>query len=105
MKILSKRAYEAVEIGNGPNHLKVTDDQLDLIIGIMCNTVLNENKQYGNAAFQFIQTIERVFGSRLVGEVSDKMKFRVRLYDENDDTICEIDEEEDDTYFSLEVCE
>jgi hypothetical protein len=105
MKILSKRAYDELTVGDGPNLLRVTDDQLDLIVSILCNMVLDRKKQYGSAALDLICAIEDAYGTEVINDVSENVKFKVCIMNDDNDVLYEMDGEDEAEFFSLEVIE
>lgn len=105
MKILSKRAFEDLTVGDGPNLLRLTDDQLDLIVSLLCNMVLNKNKQYGSAALDLICDIEDAYGTEVIDDVTKMVKFKVCIMNDEDDILYEMTGEDEDEFFSIEVIE
>jgi len=105
MKILSKRAFEDLTVGEGPNLMRLTDDQLDLIISLMCNMVMNKNKPYGAAALQLISDIEEAYGNGIIDDVTQHVKFKVSIMNDEDDILYEMSGEEEGEFFCLEVIE
>lgn len=87
MKITSKPA--GTPIGIGDNLVHLTDDQLDLIMALVCQCRLGAGSPYSVAAFELCSLFSEEYGDELAKAASMAVDFTISVEDDDGNTIFE----------------
>jgi hypothetical protein len=86
MKIVSRPNHAEIDemfgVGAGPNLLRLTDDQLQLMLALVYSCRLGSNTKYSDAAFDIITMIDRELGDDTMSEAFETVMPGVTIEDD-----------------------
>ena len=91
MKIVSRPNQadedEMFGIGTGPNILRLTDEQLELVLTFIYHCRLGGRTVHSTAAFEFIDLIEKTLGVDVFDDACAAVDLQVTIEDDQGDVI------------------
>lgn len=96
MKIVSRPNLVAEaddgSIGSGPNVLRLTDEQLEVVMTLLCYVLPNQGHVHSEAAFEILDMVELALGHDFIDKCTQKMDLYVKVEDDLGETVFESDD-------------
>lgn len=95
MKIVSRPDQNEIDemygIGDGENVLRLTDDQFELVLALVCMCRLGNNSKYCDAAFELGTAVDKALGPDAMMEAFENVGAEVTIEDDTGSLIFESD--------------